>query len=181
MENEKKKKGPIGWLLCLAKKRGLTFLVGIVFALVCFIALNAMLVPTSTPEFCGTLCHEMDVAYESWKQSTHHLSSRGIQVKCIDCHAAPKEKYFTHLYDKATAGARDGYLHFFGGEFDVEKSSEKVLEHMKNETCLHCHNHLLDAPGNEMARELHLEVLQPEGDEAPAKCLECHEEVGHVR
>lgn len=181
MENEKTKKCFCGWLCNLVKKRGLTFIIGIGFALVCFIALNAMLAPTSTSEFCGTLCHEMDVAYESWKQSTHHLSSRGIQVKCMDCHAPPKEKYFAHLYYKATAGARDGYLHFFGDEFDVEKSSTKVLEHMKNETCQHCHNHLLDAPGNEMARDLHREVLQPEGDEEPTKCIECHEEVGHVR
>lgn len=183
MENEKKKKGLFGWLFCVAKKRGLTFIVGIGFALVCFIALNAMLVPTSTPKFCGTLCHEMDEVYQSWQKSPHYMTSGGVQITCIECHAAPKEKYFTHLYDKAKAGTKDVFLHFFG-EYDAEKSRKSVLEHMTNDKCMHCHKYISEAPGD--YQELHREALNPEEGEKPENCMsmDCHgglENVGHVR
>ncbi len=181
MEEEKKKKCLCGWLCKIVKKHGLTFIIGIAFAIVCFIALNAMLVSTSTSKFCGTLCHEMDTAYQSWQKSPHYRTSGGVQIKCIDCHAAPKEKYFTHLYDKAKAGTKDVFAHFFG-EYDSEKSKESVLAHMKNETCLHCHSKLLEVPGD--FQELHQDALTPTEDHEPEKCMDCHLDlgnVGHVR
>lgn len=182
MENEKKKKCLCGWLCNLVKKCGLTFIIGIGFALICFIAINAMLGPTSTPEFCGTLCHqEMDQAYQSWKKSPHYMTRGGVQIKCIDCHAAPREQYFAHLYDKATAGTKDAYVHFFG-EYNAEESRKRVLEHMTNETCMHCHKYIAEAPGD--MQELHYDALNPEEGEEPEKCMNCHAElgnVGHVR
>lgn len=180
MENEKKKKCLFGWLCNLVKKRGLTFIIGIGFALVCFIAINAVLVPTSTPKFCGTLCHEMDQAYASWKKSPHYITENGLQIKCIDCHAAPKEHFFAHLFDKAKAG-KEIYTHFFG-EYDPEKSREHVLAKMTNETCTHCHSKLTEAPGD--MQEMHQDALSPSDGEKPAKCMDCHadmENVGHVR
>jgi len=41
------------------KKRILTFLAGVIFAMLCFVALNAAMVPVSTSEYCGSKCHEM--------------------------------------------------------------------------------------------------------------------------
>jgi len=117
MENEEKKKCMFGSLCDIVKKRGLTFIIGVAFALVCYIGINFALAPTSTPKFCGTFCHEMDIAYKSWQKSPHYVTSGGVQIKCIDCHAAPKEHFFAHLYDKATAGAKGGFMHFFG-EYD---------------------------------------------------------------
>ena len=181
MENEKKKKCLFGCLCNVVKKRGLTFIIGIAFALICFIALNAMLAATSTPKFCGTLCHEMDQAYQSWQKSPHYMTSGGVQIGCINCHAAPKEDYFTHLFDKAKAGSKDVIAHFFG-EYDSEESRKSVLAHMTNETCMHCHSKLLEAPGD--VQELHQDALNPAEGEKPEKCMDCHADlgnVGHVR
>lgn len=183
MENEKKKKCMFGCLCSIVKKRGLTFIIGIAFALACFLAINAMLGPTSTPKFCGELCHEMDEAYQSWKKSPHYVTAGGVQVTCIDCHAAPKEDYFAHLYDKAKAGSKDVFVHFFG-EYDAEESKKRVLAKMTNEKCMHCHSKIMEAPGD--IGEIHEIALEPVEGEEPATCMsaDCHGGmgvVGHAR
>ena len=163
------------------KKRGLSFLVGFAFAIVVFVAVNAAMKPLSTSQYCGTACHEMDTAYTSWQGSVHAVNQRGLSVECVECHAPPKEKYFTHLAYKGYAGAKDTFKHFFGGEYDAEASREKVLEHFSNDKCLHCHDNLLAKPRNEMAEELHREVLEPSDESEQLKCTECHEDAAHDR
>ena len=165
----------------IIKKRGLTFFVGFVFAICCFLVINAAMKPVSTPEYCGSECHEMTTAYQSWELSTHGANKSGVQVDCSSCHLPPKDEgFFTHLLAKGLNGGRDIFVHYFGGEYDVEKTRIHVLEHMPNQRCMHCHNSLLKKPANSAARLAHIEVLnQPEGSEI--KCIECHEDVGHQR
>ena len=79
------------------------FLAGFVFALLCFVALNAAMVPVSKSEYCGSKCHEMNTAYLTWELSPHGSNSKGIRVECIDCHLPEKEKYFAHITAKAYA------------------------------------------------------------------------------
>ena len=121
------------------KKRISTFLTGVVFDLFCFVALNAAMVPVSKSEYCGGKCHEMNMAYLTWELSTHGTNTKGIRVECIDCHLPEKEKYFAHITAKAYEGAKDMYKHYFGGEYDGEKIRLKVISHLPNERCLHCH------------------------------------------
>jgi len=169
-----------GWAFGVLKKRGLTFMAGLIFAVLCFVAINAAMKPVSTSEYCGTKCHEMDTAYKSWQASVHGVNERGLRSECINCHLQPKEEYFTHLTAKGLAGARDIYKHHFGGEYDIEKMQEKALEHVSNERCLHCHVDLLAKPSSDDIKETHAEVLNPSEDEE-YKCTECHDDAGHQR
>ena len=131
------------------KKRGLTFIDGLVFAIVCFLGINVPMKPVSTSEYCGSECHEMTTAYQSWELSAHGSNEYGIQVNCSSCHLPPEnEGFFTHLFAKAIAGGKDTFKHHFGAEYDVEKNRAKVLEHLPNKRCMHCHNSLLGKPAN---------------------------------
>ena len=86
----------------------MTFFIGIVFAMLCFIVIEAAMKPTSKSQFCGSQCHEMQVAYQSWELSVHGTNKYGIQVGCVDCHLPPKEKeYFAHIFAKAYEGGKD--------------------------------------------------------------------------
>lgn len=165
----------------VVKRRALTFLTGLVFTLLCFVAINAAMKPVSKSEYCGTKCHEMDTAYQSWKLSVHGANEKGLRAECIDCHLPSKDKYFTHIVAKVYAGGKDMYKHHFGGEYDGEKVREEVLAHISNRRCLGCHVDLLAKPGSEMAKEAHMETLNPSDVSEETKCIECHEDIGHQR
>jgi len=163
-----------------ARKRGLTFLAGFVFALLAFVAANAAMKYSARSEFCGAQCHEMNTAYLSWELSAHGANKYGFRVECVDCHLPPKDKFFAHLAAKSYEGAKDTFLHIFGDEYDVEKIRKKVLDHISSKRCLHCHDTLLAKPGSSAARKAHLAALsEPEAKEN--RCVACHEDAGHQR
>ncbi|MHC4103469.1 MAG: cytochrome c3 family protein [Planctomycetota bacterium] len=167
-------------ILKAIKRWSLAFLGGLVFAILCFVTLNAAMKPFSTSEYCGTNCHEMDTAYQSWKLSVHGANEKGLRVDCVDCHLPSKDKYFTHLMAKAYAGGKNLYKQYFGDEYNTEKVQEEVLADMSNKTCLSCHVDLLAKPSSDEVREAHMESLNsPEVPEN--RCVECHEDVGHER
>lgn len=174
-------KKAIGWISGVFKKWALPFFAGILFALLCFVAINAAMKPVSTSEYCGTKCHEMDTAYQSWKLGIHGDNSRGLRIGCVDCHAPSKDDYFTHLAFKAYAGGKDLYKHYFGGEYDSEKMLEKVREHFSNERCLNCHVDLLGENASEDIKGIHMEALTPADSSEQTKCIDCHEDTGHSR
>lgn len=156
------------------------FFAGTLFAILCFLGLNAAMVPVSTSEYCGSKCHEMNTAYLSWELSPHGANAHGIRVDCIDCHLPPKERYFAHIAAKAYEGAKDMYKHYLGGPYDVERSRQSVLDRLPNRRCLYCHDHLLDKPGSSAARIAHTAALmQPSA--AENRCVQCHEDAGHQR
>lgn len=181
MEETKKKKGLFYRLAWLLRKCFIIFVPGMVLAVIIFTAINAFLGPTSTVEFCGTLCHEMDSSYESYKKSAHFTNNSGIRVKCTECHLPPRDKYFTHLYERGKTGIKDAYKHAIGAEYNAEKLKKKVASHFENKTCLHCHNNLLENPQNELVASIHKEVLSPPAGKKAEKCIECHVDAGHVK
>ena len=164
----------------IVRKHSVAFFTGIVFAVLSFIGINAAMGPASKSEFCGGQCHEMKTAYRSWELSPHGANKYGLRVECIDCHLPPKDKYFRHVIAKAYDGGKDVFKHYFSGDYDVEETRTKVLEHMPNKRCMHCHNSLLTKSGSSAAREAHMEVLNP-SDEEELRCVECHEDVAHQR
>jgi len=170
----------IGWIFGAIKKWAPAFIGGFVFAILCFVVINAAMKPVSTSEYCGTNCHEMDTAYQSWKLSVHGANEKGLRAECIDCHLPSKDRYFTHLVAKAYAGGKDLYKHHFGDEYDTEKVREEVLAHIPNERCLGCHVDLLVKPGSDEAKEAHTESLSSP-DISENRCVECHEDIGHQR
>jgi cytochrome c nitrite reductase small subunit len=164
----------------IVRKHSAAFFIGIVFAVLCFIGINAAMEPASKSEFCGGQCHEMKTAYRSWELSPHGANKYGVRVECIDCHLPPKDKFFRHTIAKAYDGGKDVFKHYFGGDYDVVKARTKVLEHIPNKRCMHCHNSLLNKSGTSAARKAHTEVLNP-SDEHEFRCVECHEDVAHQR
>ncbi|MHC4571852.1 MAG: cytochrome c3 family protein [Planctomycetota bacterium] len=163
----------IRWIFGVFKRWALAFLGGFVFALLCFIVINSAMKPFSTSEYCGTKCHEMDTAYQSWKLSVHGANEEGIRVDCVDCHLPSKDKYFTHLMAKAYAGGKNLYKQYFGEEYNTEKVQEEVLAHMLNKRCLNCHVDLLAKPSSDEVREAHMESLNPP-EASENRCVECH-------
>lgn len=164
----------------IVRKYSVAYFTGIVFAVLCFIGINAAMEPASKSEFCGGQCHEMKAAYRSWELSPHGANKYGVRVECIDCHLPPKDEYFRHIIAKAYDGGKDVFKHYFIGGYDIEKARTKVLEHIPNKRCMYCHNSLLTKPGSSAAREAHMEVLNP-SDEHEFRCVECHEDVAHQR
>jgi len=156
------------------------FMAGVIFSVLCFVGLNAAMGPVSKSEYCGSQCHEMNTAYQTWELSTHGSNAIGVRIECVDCHLPEKEKYFTHLTAKAYEGMKDVYKHHFGGEYDGEAIREKVIEHLPSQRCMHCHDDLLAKPSNSKARKAHIESLAAP-DLQENRCIACHESVGHER
>ena len=161
-------------------RRILVFLAGFVFAICCFISLNAVMGPFSKSEYCGSKCHEMNITYLTWELSPHGSNKRGLKIGCIDCHLPPKDQYFNHVTAKAYEGARDMYHHYLGHEYDREKIRKRVLQKLPSKICLRCHNSLLANPVSSAARMAHTASLtEPENPDK--RCVKCHENVGHER
>ena len=176
----KRIKRTIGWTLAVIRRWELSFVHGLGFALICFVLLNAAMEPVTKNVYCGTTCHEMNTAYQSWETSVHGANARGIQVGCIQCHLPPREDYFAHLFAKAWAGGKDMYMHHFGPEYDGEAMSHEVAGKVSNEMCAHCHNDLLIKPASAKSRFAH-QAAQLEPDKSENKCITCHEQAGHKR
>ncbi len=161
-------------------KPALLFLAGLIFAVVAFIGINIAMVPVSTPQFCASKCHEMDIAYQTWELSPHGANKYGFRVECVDCHLPPEDKFFTRLAAKGFAGVKDTYKHNFGPAYDGEVTRQKVIDHIPSERCLHCHDDLLGKPFSPGARSAHQDVLA-DPDKPENRCVQCHENTGHER
>jgi cytochrome c nitrite reductase small subunit len=162
-------------LLQKLRKYIVGFVIGIVFAVVSFVTINTVSKPFSSPEYCGSSCHEMGSAYRSWELSAHHANSHGVVVECIDCHLPPKDKFFSHMTAKSFAGIKDTIKHHFGGEYDSEKMQAKVREEMPNKRCLKCHSGLLVKPSSSGSRIAHQAVLNSGQEEQ--RCVKCHSQL----
>ena len=152
------------------------FCAGFLFALLCFVALNAAMEPVSTNAYCGSKCHEMKELYRTWELSVHGSNPNGTGANCVDCHLPSKEHYFTHLFAKAYAGAKDIYVHNFG-IYDGPAMRQHVIDAMSNETCLKCHDRLLDTPGSSAALKAHQAAIIADHDDIENRCLKCHEDI----
>jgi nitrate/TMAO reductase-like tetraheme cytochrome c subunit len=166
---------PMSSIVCMVKRYWFAFLAGLVFAIVCFLVINATAKPFSTPRFCSN-CHEMALAYRTWELSAHYANEKGVVAECADCHLPPKDKFFTHLATKAYVGCIDIFKHFFIGGYDFATARQKVLDTMPNERCLKCHSNLLTKPGSSAARTAHLAMSDPT-EELESRCVECHEQL----
>jgi len=128
--------------------------------------------PFGTPDGC-TMCHEMKPVRERWEQSSHHANASGVSVTCIKCHLPDREDTFPHIYGKASKGASHGWTHFFG-KFDETASRQLVLDTMKNDRCLHCHNNLLAKPSTPAVGSVHATAIERTETREYA-CVSCHD------
>ncbi|MHC4239726.1 MAG: cytochrome c3 family protein [Planctomycetota bacterium] len=153
-------------LVRVVRRHSVGFSVGLLSAILCFLAIDTVAGRFSASEYCGSKCHEMTGAYQSWELSPHYANDSGVVAECVDCHLPSKDDFFTHVTAKAYIGLKDTYKHHFGGEYDAEKMRNKVLEEMPNERCLDCHSNLLAKPRSSAAEE-----------DVKPRCVECHEKL----
>jgi cytochrome c-type protein NapC/trimethylamine-N-oxide reductase cytochrome c-type subunit TorC len=155
---------------------GVPFVLGVVFAVGCYLGISRAAKPFSGSEYCGGKCHEMAEAYNSWELSAHGTNANAVTVECVDCHLPAKDKFFSHMTAKTYAGGKDLYMHHFGGEYSVEKMRTKVLEEMPDSRCARCHGNLLEASGTAIGRKAHIENMTASND-ATQRCVECHDDI----
>nr|MBC8218250.1 NapC/NirT family cytochrome c [Planctomycetota bacterium] len=89
MKTEKLCRKAVRYLWGVVRRHARGFLVGFLCAVAAFVAISAVLGPTSKSEFCGAACHEMNTSYRTWELATHGANKFGFRVECIDCHLPP--------------------------------------------------------------------------------------------
>lgn len=153
------------------KHRPLFILAGIVVEVVLLAALAVLAIVVfgsiyfrvvEHPKFCGSLCHNMNASYESYKKSAHN------GIRCAECHS---RQGFVNgfLKDTIYAAGREVYIYMEGEEFyDMDEVHPKVydegcLRHEchKVETLVEKKNLFVD--DNIFSHQPHLSVMSAQG------------------
>ncbi len=145
---------------------------GLILTVVCFLILDAAMVPLSSDGFCAS-CHEMDEVHATWQQSAHHTNPSGVKVTCVSCHLPPRQKYASHLAQKVRLGLKDLWVHYFG-TYDKAASRRHVLRTLPDQRCLSCHSNLPAMPGSRPVATVHKAALQS-GRSGGYGCVICHD------
>jgi nitrate/TMAO reductase-like tetraheme cytochrome c subunit len=133
-------------------------------SLVAFIALFALLGTfitireTNRPSFCFS-CHEMDVYYDSWKNSPHK------DLQCVECHISPGTQNM--IIHKAKS-LRQVYVHFKG----VKPGD--IKGHVPDINCTRCHKE-----SKELVEYHSLKITHRKHQAMGLKCVFCHINVVH--
>jgi nitrate/TMAO reductase-like tetraheme cytochrome c subunit len=163
----------LGKVRDVAKRHAITFVLGFAFAMAAYLSIGAIEAPLATSRFCGTACHELKPAYDSWLESPHNVNAQGLKAECVECHLPPREQFIYNLYAKATDGGREVWRHYMGPEYDRPKITARVKASMKNETCLQCHKDLLAKPSSKAVLYMHKGSLASPNDPY-GRCVACH-------
>ena len=160
----------------------ISFVAGILFAILCFIILQAALNAISKPEYCGKTCHEMSSAYESWKRSVHGNNKIGYSVNCEKCHLPPKENnFFRYSAAKIYNSFKNIYKHHFE-KYNSKLVRKNIILNMPNSRCICCHNNLIAQKNisDAFAIKAHkAAITRPDLPEN--RCVRCHTFIGHKR
>jgi nitrate/TMAO reductase-like tetraheme cytochrome c subunit len=135
---------------------------------------------TSTEAFC-TNCHSMELAAESYRQSSHYNPISGVRASCGDCHVS--EGVFAATWDHIV-GSQDLYAQLFGPDYDdpvvnalhlpdAAFTAREWFENSDSATCKRCH--LLEAiQGNRPeTNAIHREESKGKS------CIHCHINLVH--
>jgi len=161
------------------RKRGLVCAVALVaLGAAGFVASHHAMMVTSTPAFCS-MCHEIERAHQSWLMSRHRHNSKGVVVKCIDCHLPEPSRFVAFFWAKTHHGVKDIYAHFAGGEYDRERNKAAARVSVTNDRCQRCHEDLLATDMTRGAMLAHRAVLYPKRPGYEKTCHQCHEAMGH--
>lgn len=153
--------------------------VGFLIAFPVFFFSMDLMVETSQPGFCGQ-CHEIRPAVVAWRASTHVNNAKGLKADCMDCHLPPPEDTLNFFAMKTYHGAKDVFFHVLEGSegYDKEEARQGMYAEVNNQTCLNCHENILDMPRKRGAMLAHRSVLYPRvGMEK--KCIDCHYDLVH--
>jgi|GEM_PF-2605201 len=140
---------------------------------------------TEDPKFCGSLCHNMEASYESYRNSSHS------GVRCAECHSEPGVK--GALKAVFVDAAREIYVYMEGEDFyDMDELHPKI----HNKSCLRHECHQIEGLAEQksvsmdekvFSHRLHLSVAssQTHGGDNPTlagmlgtspalNCTSCH-------
>lgn len=129
-------------------------------------------VPFSQPAFCAS-CHEMAQPHASWQKSPHSVNRTGVRVTCVECHLPHKDERIEHLVARFWSGGKDLSVHLLG-QYDADKSRQRVLGSLPSERCLKCHAGLASCPSSPSVTIVHATALKHAPDRAHA-CVACHD------
>jgi nitrate/TMAO reductase-like tetraheme cytochrome c subunit len=140
---------------------------------------------TSTPEFCIN-CHEIQPAYDTWKESSHYNISGNYQyvkskeiATCRDCHLPPWSEPVNLIWAKMYHGTKDVYHHIADKE-ELDKTYYRYLmkvnarKSAENSTCLKCHSDIYDYEDRQI--KVYHRSLK---DNKASRCIDCHKNLVH--
>jgi nitrate/TMAO reductase-like tetraheme cytochrome c subunit len=162
-----------GKAMGVVRRHAVAFVLGLAFAIAAYLSISALEGPFAKTTFCGTACHELRPAYDTWLQSSHNLNAQGLKAECVECHLPPQEDFINNLYVKATKGGAEVWHHYMGPAYDREKIIQRVKAGMTNDTCLRCHKDLLAQPSSKAVMYMHRGALANPTD-TYGKCVSCH-------
>ncbi|MBO8169501.1 MAG: NapC/NirT family cytochrome c [Thermoanaerobacteraceae bacterium] len=130
---------------------------------------------TSQESFCRS-CHEMEQAFQTYKNSPHLVNDAGIVAECKNCHLPPGtlsmlaakvgklRMVVTHVLEQP-----EGYT------WDLERGHRQRVarQSISDESCLQCHDPLKIEPVNEVQQMAHSTAI------GKTACISCHRYVGH--
>lgn len=130
--------------------------VGVLAGIILTVGTSTALNFTDTPEFCST-CHVMNIANESFSESTH------AHLDCNDCHA-PHDSFAKKIIFKTEAGFHDIYMNTFQSDKipDVFHANEKTKD-VVQQNCISCHQ----------------STMRDVSHDAKESCTDCHRYVPH--
>ncbi len=157
---------------------------GFVIGSVAVIGTQIMVKVTGTNEFCGNACHSMQWVANEYRDSIHHLNSKGVQAGCHDCHIP--HDYPALLFYKAKAGIKD-VIGEIKGTISTEEKFNKERRRMAEEVwaefkannsanCRSCHTITAEVvkKQEDYVQSMHQEFLQ-----GTMTCIDCHAGIAH--
>jgi len=119
---------------------------------------------------CGTACHSMNSAYQSWRRSSH------AAVPCIACHQSGN--LLASAVNKIGAGG-NVYKELTGSyRRPINRDNSYGQKYMFNSACLKCHSpgkrKFTARQGLNITSKVHVKHL-----DAKLKCVTCHNRVAH--
>ncbi|MCU7932589.1 MAG: NapC/NirT family cytochrome c [Candidatus Thiodiazotropha sp. (ex Codakia rugifera)] len=135
---------------------------------------------TSSEAFCTT-CHSMELAAESYRQSTHYNPVSGVRASCGDCHVS--EGVFAATWDHFLGG-KDLFSQIFGPDYDdpvvnvlhlpdAAFAARAWFKSKESATCKRCH--VLEAI---QGKRTDTNAIHRE-ETAGKSCIDCHINLVH--
>ena len=171
----------------------LALFIGIVTGAVMMVVPVEFVLVTGSNDFCGTRCHSMEPALQSYLRGPHASNASGVPATCSDCHIpyesqhANAVQFAQLLWFKALAGGKDAIAELRGTLSTPEKWQAEAprlrktvrafMARTDSMTCRGCHELAAFAgAGNPMAAEVRAGAIHAE----TVNCLECHSGFAHV-
>lgn len=159
------------------------FIGGLMIGSAALATFNGVMHYTSTDEFCGGACHEMNIPRQALEGTAHFRSAGGTGAGCADCHI-PQE--FGPKMLRKIEASREVWGHFTGLIDTPEKYAEhrpamreRELNRLRasdSQECRNCHRvERMDFEAQSRAVRRYHRAMESRGK----TCVDCHEGMAH--